>query len=236
MGELKAVLWDLDGTITNSGPIIRQTLHAVMLGQTGVDHPLDSFSKYVGPPLYESFLDLGVAETDLETFIGDYRSRYDEAMPTTPVFPGVLDVLDELSDAGLATSLATSKWESVAKEACRLLGIEGHIDIVCGADPNADRNHKHEVIAHALDSLEAAGALDPSNRLNEAELGTELSERDVRSDVVMIGDRDFDTYGAAVHGIRTILVDWGDGTDEEKAGAWKVATSPKHLLELLMSL
>lgn len=234
--QLRAVLWDLDGTLTDSSPIIRATLQAVMRGRTGEERDLESLRKYVGPPLYESFSDMGVADDELDVYIADYRARYDEILDQTPVFPGVIDVLDGLRAAGVGTALATSKWESVALNVARHTGLDRHLDIVCGADPRANRHHKHEVIARALDLLEATGVLDPAKRLGEVDLGTALTERDVRHDVVMIGDRDFDTYGAAVHGIRTILVEWGDGSEAEKAGAWAVAATPEQLREILETI
>ncbi|MFY9262834.1 MAG: HAD hydrolase-like protein [Actinomycetaceae bacterium] len=235
MAELRAVLFDLDGTITDSAPIIRRTMAGLMRDWAGIDRPLEAYSKYVGPPLEDTFAQLGVPAEHIDTFVVEYRRRYDEHLGETTLFDGVVDVLRQVRAQGLGIAIATSKWETVAKAVLDILGVSDLIDTICGSLPDGSRKHKHEVIAHALDQLTELGFIDDADRLETVPLGTRISERDVRHDLIMVGDRDFDTFGAAVHGIRTVLVSWGEGNSAEAKRAWKYVTSSAELTHALLN-
>ncbi|QJC21644.1 HAD hydrolase-like protein [Arcanobacterium buesumense] len=230
---LRAVLFDLDGTLTDSGPLIRRMISDVMRARAGLDLLESAYSRFVGPPLEDTFCELGVPESEIEDYIDDYRTRYFARMDTTKLFDGILPMLERIQAQGLHTAIATSKGEKSAKQVCDMTGLTQFVDVVCGSDPEAGRTHKHHVVDHALRSLEERAMLDPNQRQEPMALGTQWSTRSLRFDVVMVGDRSFDTQGAAVHGIRTILVDWGEGTAEEKANAWKHVSSPDELANLL---
>lgn len=220
---MKAVLFDLDGTLTDSGPIIRRTLRTVMLEKAGVDRPESSYTRYIGPPLTDSFADMGVAPEQIDDYIRDYRGRYDEILDTTPVFDGVRELLAAVKDAGIRSAIATSKWESVAQNVCDCSGITPLVDAVCGSFPDS-RHSKADVVAAAVNQLYECHYLD-----QPAQRGFE------RDDVIMVGDRIYDIEGAGQYGIKTILVTWGEGTEDEEKRAWKVVSTPAELLELLLS-
>lgn len=236
MSGLRAVLFDLDGTVTDSSLIIRTTQHDVIKQFTGIAVPLEDLRKYVGPPLKDSFLDAGIRQDQVLDAVALYRERYDQIMDQTPVFAGLAEVMNALRAAGLGIAVATSKWQHVAKSVCESIGIAHLFDVICGATPDGTRTHKHEVVAHAIHKLEELGFIDDGNRLTEMPLGTLLADRDVRDDLVMIGDRFYDTEGAAVYGVRTILVDWGDGSLAEKEAAWAYARTPQELQEMILAL
>lgn len=236
MSGLRAVLFDIDGTVTDTSLLIRTTQHAVIKKFAGVDIPLEDLRKYVGPPLKDSFLDAGVPEASVMDAVAEYREQYDRVMDQTKVFPGILETIGALREAGLGIVTATSKWQHVAQSVCESIGIAHLFDAICGATPDGRRTHKSDVVAHAIRKLEDLGFLDPANRRAEMPLGTLLADRDVRADIVMIGDRFYDTEGAAMFGVRTILVDWGDGSAEEREAAWTHVASPEELRETILSL
>ncbi|WP_394263330.1 HAD family hydrolase [Trueperella sp.] len=227
---VNAVLFDLDGTLADSGPIITQTISQTMRELAGLDQPDDTYRRYVGPPLTSSFAHLGVAEPDIEAYIEYYRASYDKVHHQTPVFEGVVDLLDTVREKGFAVALATSKLQTVAEEVVRNLGLVGHIDILCGSQPDEVHLGKPAVVEEALNQLKAAGFLDEGAR---EEQGMDVPLRD---DVVMVGDRIYDIEGARQHGVRTILVTWGDSWPEEEALAWKTADTPGELVEILTAL
>ena len=209
---MKTILFDLDGTLTDSGEGI---INCAWLGLKHFGLPLPSREEmrvFVGPPLRDSFIRFGVPEADVETAIEVYRSRY---VPTgmfenTP-YPGIHAMLGALREQGLRLFVATAKPETMAVAILEKFHLDGYFEMICGASLDDTRDSKDKVIAYLL---EKAGP----------------------GEYVMVGDTAYDVEGAAVNGIPTIGVSWGYGKveDMEAAGAIAIAHSPAELLELLV--
>ena len=209
---MKTVLFDLDGTLTDSGEGI---INCAWLALKHFGLPLpdkQTMRVFVGPPLRDSFLRFGVPEDGVEKAIEIYRSRY---VPTgmfenTP-YPGIHAMLAALKEKGYRLLVATSKPEGMATAILDKFQLSGYFDMICGASMDDTRDSKDKVIAYLL---EKTGGGD---------------------DYIMIGDTAYDVEGAAVNGIPTIGVAWGYGKVEDMvaAGAKGIANSPVHLFELL---
>lgn len=210
---MRTILFDLDGTLTDSGEGI---INCAWLALKHFGLPLpdkDTMRVFVGPPLRDSFLRFGVPEEDVETAIEIYRSRY---VPTgmfenTP-YPGIKSMLAALKEKGHKLFVATSKPEGMATAILEKFQLAPYFDLICGASMDDTRDSKDKVIAYLL---EKTGG-------NE--------------DYIMVGDTAFDVEGAAVNGIPTVGVAWGYGKveDMEAAGAKAIAHSPAELLEILL--
>ncbi|MDP9807069.1 phosphoglycolate phosphatase [Trueperella bonasi] len=236
---LKAVLFDLDGTLANSGPIITSMISQTMRELAGVDQPDAAYRRYVGPPLNESFAHMGVAEAEIESYIDHYRAAYAQVHHMTPAFDGMEELLAAVRERGLAVGLATSKLQALAEEVVGNLGLTDYFDTLCGCHPEEVHLGKAAVVATALDQLAQAGHLgegagEPS--VGEPSAGEPSSGVQWRDDVVMVGDRIYDIEGAQQYGVRTILVTWGDTWPDEVALAWKTAATPAELLDILGNL
>lgn len=210
---MKTILFDLDGTLTDSGEGIINcaTLALRTLGLPVPDR--EEMRVFVGPPLRETFQKFGVRPEDAERAVEIYRSRY---VPTgmfenTP-YPGIPALLGALREAGHQLFVATSKPETMATAILERFGLAGYFHRICGATMDDTRDSKDKVIAYLLGLAEHTG------------------------DVVMIGDTAFDVLGAAAHKIPTIGVSWGYGDVKEMrdSGAIAIADSPAQLLELLL--
>ena len=208
----KTILFDLDGTLTDSGEGI---LNCVELALRHFDLPVpdrQALRVFVGPPLHETFLKFGVTAQQVEEAVAVFRSRYTTVgkFENTP-YPGVHDLLGVLKDAGHTLLIATSKPENMAIEILEKFDLAKYFHRICGATLDRSRISKEDVIAYLLD-------------LN----GT-------ADNMVMVGDTAFDVLGAAAHGISTIGVSWGYGSVEEmqNAGAKAIAHSMDELLSLL---
>ncbi|MFP7696024.1 HAD hydrolase-like protein [Trueperella sp. LYQ143] len=233
---LRALLFDLDGTLTDSAPIITRTIAATMRELAGEDRPAEEYIRFVGPPLMSTFTTLGVPKDDIERYIDDYRARYAQMCKETQVFAGVVELLKEVRDAGYATALATSKVQEVAQRICQDLGLSQYLDVIRGASNEKVHQSKAYVVAAALDDLHRRGVIDAGagSAVEAQDVPQLLAGESVREDVLMVGDRIFDILGAGAHGIRTVLVTWGDRWPEEEAQAWKVVHTPQQLLDLVM--
>jgi phosphoglycolate phosphatase len=209
------VLFDLDGTLTDAqAGIVRSLAHAVAAVGVAAPGP-EELRPLIGPPLVEMLLALGVPEDDLRSAVHAYRDRYATVgLFENELYPGVPELLADLTGAGLRLGLATSKAEPYAHTILEHFGIRGRFEAVAGASLDHARRHKADVVAHALEHL---GLPDPAS-------------------VIMVGDREHDVVGAAEHGITTIGVLWGYGSRAEltTAGAVAVVSSVEGLGALLL--
>lgn len=211
----KTVLFDLDGTLTDSGEGIINCA-ALALSHFGLRVPSrEEMRIFVGPPLQETFLRFGVPADKTDEAIRVYRSRY---VPTgmfenTP-YPGIRQLLETLKSRGYTLYVATSKPEEMSVAILERFDLARYFDRICGASTDTSRSTKDAVIAYLL---ERSGA---------------------KEDMVMVGDTKYDVLGARVHGIPAIGVSWGYGNVEEMkdAGAVGIADSMDGLLSLLQSL
>lgn len=208
----KTILFDLDGTLTDSGEGI---INCAILALEHFALPIperDAMRVFVGPPLHDTFVKFGVPEDKADEAIAVYRSRYTTIglFENTP-YPDVEDLLKTLKQQGHRLLVATSKPEEMSVRILEKFGLAHYFDRICGASMDRSRVCKEDVIAYLLSTC------DPGE------------------DVVMVGDTHYDVDGAAAHGIPTIGVAWGYGTVEamEKSGAKAIAYSMEELLALL---
>ncbi len=208
----KTILFDLDGTITDSGEGIIRCAQAT-LKHFGLPVPeAQSMRDFVGPPLRESFPKYGVPPQDIAQAIHVYRSRYNTVgkFENGP-YPGIEELLIRLKEVGCQLYVATSKPETISMEILEYFRLAQYFDRICGAASDGLRNTKSQVISYLL---EETGASDP----------------------VMVGDTKYDVLGAKAFGIPTIGVAWGYGTVQEllEAGAVSIAHTMEKLCELLI--
>ena len=111
----KTILFDLDGTLTDSGEGIINC--AVMtLEHYGCPIPdREELRSFVGPPLHETFIKYGIPADQTEEAIKVYRSRYVPigAYENTP-YPGIQELLETLKQQGHTLYVATSKPEAMS--------------------------------------------------------------------------------------------------------------------------
>lgn len=212
------MLLDLDGTLSDSEPGIRNSL-LWAFGEEGFPIPSDEqVRSVIGPPFELGLPSIGVPDDALERVINTYRSRYEQtgAFENT-LYDGVIEMLDGLAAAGLSLSVATAKPEVTAFPILEYFGITERFEVRAGATLTSERRNKAQVIDHALHQLGIHG--DP----------------DLAEHVIMVGDRDHDVHGAQHHGIACIGVTWGYGTPEELlgAGAVALADTPAEVVALV---
>ena len=208
----KAILFDLDGTLTDSGEgIINSVIPA--LEHYGIAIPSrEELRVFVGPPLHDTFLRFGVPADQLENATKIYRSRYIPIgkFENAP-YPGIPELLETLKAQGHKLFVATSKPEPMAVEILEHFDLARYFDRICGASMDTSRSSKEAVIAYLLEQNGSA------------------------ENMVMVGDTKYDVIGAKAHGIPTIGVSWGYGEIDEmlEAGAAAIAHTTQELLELL---
>lgn len=208
----KTILFDLDGTLTDSGEGIMNCAEFA-LNHFGLPVPSrEELRIFVGPPLHDTFGKFGVPEDRVDEAVAVFRSRYTPigVYENTP-YPGIWELLETLQEQGHTLCVATSKPEIMANTVLDYFNMTHYFDKVCGALLDRSRISKSDVIAYLL------------------------KENGRADNMVMVGDTEFDVIGAAEHGIPTIGVGWGYGSvpEMEKAGAIAIANTCDELLQFL---
>ena len=209
------VVFDLDGTLTDSAPgILRSTQYALerlnAAGGAVVPVPAATALRWiVGPPLQESFAKL-VGADRAPTLFSYFRERYSTiVLFENSLYDGVVEALDRLTALDYRLFVATSKVERDARRILDHFGLTRYFNQVYGAEMDGRRSAKSELLTYLL-GRERIGA----------------AQR-----VVMIGDRRYDALGARAVGIRAIGALWGYGDAEElaAAGADPLIETPRQI-------
>jgi phosphoglycolate phosphatase len=209
---LSALIFDLDGTITDSKPgivgCLRKVLDARHLSYSG---PLDRF---VGPPVEEWTAELlpDASEEARAALAHDYRICYDrEGWKNNSVFAGVREMLTQLHQQGFPLYICTSKRQRFALRILDVFHLTGLFTAIYG--------DKAEYASHGKADLLAA-------LLRESSLQEDSAW--------MIGDRVYDFQAARANHIRCLAAGWGYGSAEESAQADALAATPADVLALVM--
>lgn len=186
--DREVVLFDLDGTITDPAAGITSAMQNG-LAAVGIAAPgVAELRRHIGPPLWDSFADMGVPAASIDEAVSAYREHYTAgAMFDAPVHDGMAELIATLAAEGRTVAVATSKPTGPAEKILLHHDLRDRMTFVGGASLDRSRISKTDVIAHTLDAL----------------------GRPAASDVVMIGDRAVDISGGHDHGLATIGVDWG---------------------------
>jgi phosphoglycolate phosphatase len=213
MTSARALLFDLDGTLTdNYAGISASIRHA--LARLDLAAPDDAtLRSCVGPPLRESFARLLATRdrTLIERALVHYRERYTEiGWRENVVYDGIAEAVAALAARDAHLFLCTAKPEPFARKIVAHFGFDAHFAAIYAADLQGAFDDKAKLLAHLLE----AERVDP--RL-----------------AVMIGDRDGDVRAAHANAVGAIGVLWGYGTPEELAGADALVATPRELVSLL---
>lgn len=211
----KTVLFDLDGTVTDPGlGITNSVMYSLERFHIKVEDRT-SLYKFIGPPLKESFAKYyRFSGEDIDRAVVYYREYYsDRGIFENVLYDGIEEILDRIKSSGRKIVLATSKPEPFANKILEYFKIDGYFDFVAGSTMDETRVHKAEVITYALQSC---GITDLSS-------------------TVMVGDREHDIIGAKKTGLDSIGVLYGYGGREElmSAGATHIAEQVADIIDLL---
>ena len=211
--KYKYVLFDLDGTLTESAPGITNAA-AYALKAFGIEAEPSELEFFVGPPLGGSFMRCGLTEAPARAAIDVYREYYStRGMFENAPYAGVEDMLRRLREAGAELIVATSKPEQFSVRILERFGLADYFSVIAGSTLDETRTDKPDVIEYALAS---AGVTD-------------------RSAAIMIGDRIYDIEGAKKTGLASMGVLYGYGSAEEFAEADHVAKTPSDIADILLS-
>ena len=208
------LMFDLDGTITDSGHAIMSSV-SYALDHMGITDQLeDKLRRFVGPSLMDSFRGIyGMNDEDASEAVRLYRSIYEgERMYEVTLYPGIVDVLRTNIERGQKNILVTSKPHVFAEKILERLGLSDLFIYQTGPEFDDHSSEKVRLINKAMKDL----GLDPDA-------------------CIMTGDTHFDIDGAVLAGIDSIGVTYGYGTraELELAQANYIVDRAEDLLPIL---
>ncbi len=211
------ILFDLDGTLTDSGPGILNSV-AYALEKSGIPVPdRQKLRKFMVPPLSDSFRNYcGMSDSQAQEAITYYREYFtDRGIFENSLYDGIDRLLATLSHAGYRLLTATSKPEVFAIQILEYFHIRRYFSFVAGATMDGSRSSKCDVISYALSSAKIS---DPSC-------------------AIMIGDRKYDILGARQCGLSAVGVLYGYGSrrELESAGADYLAATVSDIYPVFIS-
>lgn len=206
---IKAILWDLDGTIINSEEGITKCVQYALRAH-GIEEPdLKKLLCFIGPPLEPVFREkYGMTEAEAWQAVVKYRERFDvKGIFECSLYDGVKDVIAAMKKRGYLLALASSKPETACRRILKHLDLLPYFDEVVGSTLDGSISTKEEVLE---------------------ELGRRMAATGIsKEEMCLIGDTKYDAAGARAFGIRCIGVSYGFGTREDMFAAGAEAVFDK---------
>ena len=207
MNNYNVIIFDLDGTLSNSKEGITKSVQYA-LSKFGIEEPdLDKLEHFIGPPLVDELMkSYDFTRKQALEGVGFYRERYKPiGIYETEIYPGTEEMLEMLKGNGKYIALATSKPLPMAEEVLKYLKIYSYFDKVMGAELKGPRQSKVDVLEALFD---------------------EMPDSITKKQCIMIGDTCFDIDGANTVGI--------DKDEMLAHGAKAIAYSAKELCNMLL--
>lgn len=216
MAAIRAVLFDNDGTLVDTHDLLLASFRHATTEVLGAPLPDDVLMAKVGQPLAVQMRDFSDDPAVQEALLASYRAyNHEKHDAAVRLFPGVVEGLERLKEAGYAMGVVTSKMSPLAKHGLEVLGIAEYFDCLVGAD-TCDEHKPHP------------GPV----RLGARLLGFEPEH------CVYVGDSPFDMQAGGGAGCRTAAVLWGM-FEEERLRAEspdRVCATFDELVDWILSL
>ena len=205
------VLFDLDGTVIDSGAIILASMRHAAESVVGGTYSDAELMRAVGGPGLEAQMS-ALDPNRVDELVRVYREHNEPLHDTLQCCAGMDAVLAQLKDEGRRLGIVTAKRRLTVDLAFARLPIEQFFDVVVGGDETEE--HKPHP-APLLLALERLGA-----RAEEA---------------AYVGDSPFDMQAARAAGLHAVGVSWGriHGRDALVADADEIVDTAEELLGVL---
>lgn len=214
--KYKYILFDLDGTLTDPKVGITKSAAYALKKMKNIDENPDDLTKFIGPPLMNSFKEYyGLSESEAIKAIDYFREYFsDKGIFENIPYDGIVELLELLSHKGIVLAVATSKPTFFATQVLEYFKMDHFFDCIIGSNLDNTRTDKAEIISEVFNQLS-------------------ITDRD---GVVMIGDRKHDVIGANKRGIASIGVEYGYGSFAElqEVNATFIAKEVSDLKRLLL--
>ena len=186
-------LFDLDGTVADTLPLIYEAFDAAFAPILGRRHSDREIRDMFGPPDHE-IIRMRVPETEAADAFNRYLDVYQRRHPElVTLFVGMDDVIRRAAAAGVRMGIITGKSRQTAIITLRELGVLDAFPVLYGGDDVERPKPDPQALVAALDDLQRTAA----------------------QSAVMIGDSAMDIAAGKAAGLATIAVRWGSPDIDE---------------------
>lgn len=212
----KLIIFDLDGTLLDTSEGImhcyRKTGEILNLKENVIENE----KCVIGGPLKDGFKRLYKinSESQLENAIATYRSLYQsEGINMFTAYQGIEELLKNLKENGYLLAVATLKAESYAKQMLESAGLAKYFDVIHGWD-GTDSCTKAYIITKVIFTLNL-----------------------IPSDSILVGDSEYDAYGADAADVDFLGVSYGFGIKkgDNKSQLFPISDSPEDVLDYIIN-
>lgn len=217
--KIKAVIWDLDGTLLNTLDDLAASTNAALEKNDLPLRTTDEVRCFVGNGVRKlierAVPEMGDAHPRFQQVYDDFVAHYGaHSRDNTRPYDGIMEVLDALMAQGVKLAIVSNKIDFAVKELSRDY-FGGRMESAVGDDPSRRKKPAPDSVLEAM-----------------RQMGVSAEE------CVYVGDSDVDVITARNAGIPCIAVTWGFRSEESlvKAGAAYVAHVPADILEIAAAL
>ena len=207
---IKAVLFDLDGTLVDTEELILASFRYATKTVTGRDIPDEELRAKIGQPLTVQMWDWADGSQEVHDALFTTYLEHNERVHSQLIksFPDTMSALDALREAGLPLGIVTSKRSENALRAMKSAGIDGRFACLVAPDTFPAHKPEPEPVLHGCELL----GVSPD-------------------ECIYIGDSPYDLQAGRAAGCTTVAALWGMFGREDL-----MAEGPDYAIESLSEL
>jgi pyrophosphatase PpaX len=211
--NIRAVLYDFDGTLADSTELIMRCFRHTMRTHLGEDLPDDAWLSGFGTTLESQMQRFGRSPDEVEAMLDTYRtyqhSIHDDMLRP---FPDAAETVAELERRGYGLAIVTSKRRRLAMRGMELCGLVSHFDVIVTPEDVTEAKPHPEPVLFALERLGVAP-----------------------HEALFVGDSPHDVAAGRAAGARTAAALWGPFSPEtlQAAGPDAFLREQRDVLRLL---
>ncbi len=192
------LLFDLDGTLTNSAEGITKCVQYGLRSLKIEEPDIKKLEVFIGPPLRASYMKYyGLTRAEAERAVAAYRSRFEKVgWKENMAYPDMVELLRDLQQQGYRTGICTGKPEYFAVPIAKRFGFQPYLHTITGSTLDGKMDDKAQVVKLALDRWQ-------------------LHTSTAKAKTLLIGDRREDVLAAHANGIACLGVGYGFGSRKE---------------------
>ena len=216
--RIKAVIWDLDGTLLDTLDDLAASTNAALVQQGMPARTREEVRAFVGNGVRNLIIRAvpgGEANPAFEAVLAGFIAHYGaHSRDNTKPYDGIPELLDVLDAMGVRQAIVSNKIDFAVKELSKVY-FGDRMKVAVGDDPSRKKKPAPDSVWEAM-----------------RQLGVDKDE------TVYVGDSDVDVITARNAGIPCVAVCWGFRPEEclREAGAQHIAHSPDELLEMIKAL